>query len=274
MSSQLPVADSQASVEIGSSVFEWRPIQRGAAASPRSFSLLLSLVLTPLSIYGLAMSLIAPGSLRTANGTLGQTKLSVSLLLQDPYAVQAPVRSLYGSRPPGGEGHREGTGTLDPRLIPYTTRFSQPSDAIDPGDLSEAPKAERVFLSLNPALPLQAGGDGLAAGTGQDSAKGPGGLFGPGGKFDFRLIPIRQVRPHHQLVMGEQPEAKVPVKVLILIGNDGVPFRARAMSGPPFLYADALEAAMQWRFEPLAPHGLKAPIASTLTFLLDLLESE
>lgn len=103
------------------------------------------------------------------------------------------------------------------------------------------------------------GGDGLAAGTGRDSANGPGGLtgghFGQGGKFDFRLVPIRQVQARHQLVMGERHDAKEPVRILIQIGSDGVLFRAKAVSGPAYLYQESLAAAMQWRFEPLTLHG-------------------
>lgn len=272
----LQTEKESADAAVASSVFDLHPIRDGASTRPIGVSVLFSLGLTPLLIFGLSVSLMSPNSRPDAGTALDQTQRSVSLLLHEPDrpSVEAPVRNLYGLRAPGGNGHQEGTETLDPRLVAYTSRFSQPSDAIDPDDLSTHPKADRVFLSLNPTLPLQAGGDGLAAGTGKDSAKGPGGLFLVGGSYDFRLVPIRQVQARHQLAMGEHRDAKQPVRIQIQVGSDGVPFRAKVVSGPMFLLEEALAAAMQWRFEPLALHGLKAPIASILTFYPDFVEPD
>ena len=55
-------------------------------------------------------------------------------------------------------------------------------------------------------------------------------------------------------------------QVRILIDELGIPFRATLVSGPPKLGEKAIRAALAWRFEPLGPHGLKAPLAIVITF--------
>lgn len=251
-----------------SSVYELHPVRDAASARSRRVPFLLSLGLTPLIIYGLSISLISPSSIRTINGALDQARRSVSLMMQEPDTptVISPTRNPVGAEGPGGLGHREGTGTLDSRLAVFTSILSEPSDAIDPEALSTSLKAERAFLSLNPALPLQNGGNGLAQGTGRDSAKGAGGLIRPQKAFDFELIAIHQVSVYHRLTPGEANATKGPVRVRIFLGDDGVPFQAIVISGPSFLHQECLQAALQWRFEPLAGHGLHAPISMVLTF--------
>jgi hypothetical protein len=144
-----------------------------------------------------------------------------------------------------------------------------PSDAIDPDELGTSPRAELAFLSLNPALPTRAGGNGLARGTGRDAALGVGGLIRPPVPVpvpDFRLIPTRQIQLSYRMAPGEEYLMTQLPQVRILIGEDGVPFKATLISGPPKLRDKALRAALGWRFEPLGPHGLKAPLALTITF--------
>ena len=55
-------------------------------------------------------------------------------------------------------------------------------------------------------------------------------------------------------------------RVRILIGEDGIPFQATWVSGPWKLREKAIRTALGWRFEPLDPHGLKAPLSLVLTF--------
>jgi hypothetical protein len=253
---------------LASSVHDLHPIRDAAAARPRGIPLLLSLGLAPLLIYGLANSLNSPASDRVAEGALDQARKSVSLLLLEPAPAdaKAPARNLLGPKEPGGEGHREGTNTLDPRLAAYTSALSRPSDAVDPDELAAAPAAERVDLSLNPALPSQAGGNGLAKGSGRDSALGAGGLLRPSQAMDFKLVPTRQVPVSYQLIRGEEAAAREIVRVRILIGEDGVPREATLVSGPEFLREKAIQAALEWRFEALGPHGLKAPLSLVLVF--------
>ena len=264
----LRTLDLTAGAGLASSVHDLHPI--GQAAPPRSRKLpfCISLGLTPLLIYGLANSLISPTSTQALQSVVDQARKSVSLLLQEPDTpgVRPPARNPVGPDGPGGAGHREGTGTLDPRLAAFTSILSQPSDAVDPETLSTSPRADAAFLSLNPALPLQDGGNGLARGSGRDSAKGSGGLTRPEKAYDFRLIPTRQVTVNHQLIPGEEAGAREALRVLILIGEDGVPTQATLVSGPEFLREKAIKASLEWRFEALAPHGLKAPLALTLIF--------
>lgn len=255
-----------------SSVHELHPIRASAPSASRALPCLLSLGLTSLLVFGIAQSRFDSSSLQSIQGAVVQAGRSVAVLLAEPVERSGflpPARNLVGPRPAGGAGHAEGTSTLDPRLTRLTTATAMPSEAIDPASLSTLPTADRAFLSLNPALPIQAGGNGLAKGAGRDAALGPGGRFGPATGVavpDHRLIPTHQVALLHRLGPGEAVAAREPVRVRLTIGADGVTQQAIALSGPSFLRDEAIKAALQWRFEPLGAHGLEAPLSLTLTF--------
>lgn len=279
----LRTLDLTAGAGTESSVHDLHPIQRAASARSHGIPILLSLGLTPLLIYGLSISLISPASLRAMQRAVDQAGRSVSLLLHEPVAaapaVPPSVRNLVGPQGPGGEGHREGTSTLDPRLAGLPApALSKPTEAVDPDLLSLSPRAEPVDFSINPALPIQAGGNGLSRGTGRDAGLGKGGLIrpparvpapvsarAPGSSPDFRLVPMRQVVVNHRMSAGES-SVPMPVRVRILIGEDGIPFQATVVSGPEYMHAESLQAALGWRFEPLRAHGLKAPVELVLIF--------
>lgn len=134
-------------------------------------------------------------------------------------------------------------------------------DAVGPASLTALPTEDKRLPAPDPALPAQAGGNGLEQGGGRDPGRGPG------GPPDHQVVPIRQVRLFANDFPWEAKAARQPVRVRLVIGPDGVPRRATAISGPEFLRAAAERAAMEWRFEPLAAHGLEAPLALTITFL-------
>lgn len=265
----LRTLDLTAVAGTGSSAFDLHPIRDAAPGRSRRIPSLLSLGLTPLLIYGLSLSLANPSAIQSAGRSLDQAGQSVSLLLHEPILqpdVKEPVRNLLGPEEPGGKGHEAGTSTLDPRLAGIqTTTLAAPSEAIDPDELGTSPNAERVDLPLNPALPPQVGGNGLTRGTGRDAALGPGGYIPVAGP-DFQLIAIRQVHLTYQMAPGDGYLMADPPQVRILIGADGVPFWATLVSGPEKLKDLAIKAALGWRFEPLGAHGLKAPMALTITF--------
>jgi len=79
------------------------------------------------------------------------------------------------------------------------------------------------------------------------------------------LHPTRQPILIHTLPASVSATGEA-VRVRILIGEDGVPTQALFLSGPAYLRDKALKTAYEWRFEPLGPHGLKAPLPLTLTF--------
>ena len=132
-----------------SSVHDLHPVRDAASARSHGYPLLLSLLLTPLLIYGLSISLISPTTARAVQGALDQARRSIPLLLEEPEnpGVKASVPTPPGLVGSSGAGHREGTNTLDPRLVAHTSLLSRPSDAIDLDELSPSPKADRVFLS-------------------------------------------------------------------------------------------------------------------------------
>ncbi len=266
----LQTLDLTAGAGTESSVHDLHPIQQAASARSHTLPTLLSLGLTPILVYALTLSLDSP--LAAISRAVSAGRNSVTLLLEEPQGhrdLPVPARNLIGPEGPGGAGHRGGTSTLDPRLaVATTTTLATPSDAIDPEELSQSPRADLVSLSLNPALPVQAGGNGLARGTGRDSARGPGGLLRPPATVpvpDFRLVPTRQPILIHTLPASVYATGEA-VRVRILIGEDGVPTQVLFLSGPAYLRDKALKTASEWRFEPLGPHGLKAPLPLTLTF--------
>jgi hypothetical protein len=67
-------------------------------------------------------------------------------------------------------------------------------------------------------------------------------------------------------VTAGSPELLVPVKVRVLIGEAGRPLSAEALSGPGQLRPHCVQAALRYRWEPLGPHGLEAPIEIIITF--------
>lgn len=130
----LRTLDLMAGAGMASSVHDLQPIQQAAPARARTLPMLLSLGLTPLLIYGLALSLDAP--LASISRAVSNGRRSVTLLLETTDGslhLPAPTRNLVGPPGPGGAGHRDGTSTLDPRLVvTTTTALTRPTDAIDP----------------------------------------------------------------------------------------------------------------------------------------------
>lgn len=264
--------DLTAAAGTASSIHNLSPIHQAAAARSHGFPILLSLGLTPLLIYGLSLSLVSPAARQAVQGTLRQAGRSVGLLLHEPSANPAMLSPAVrdGSR---GAGHVEGMSALDPRLAALTVRPAlRPVEAVDPESLGRSPRAEPTDITFLPTLPPQVGGNGLTRGAGRDAGLGTGettrpvSAAPPAAAPDFRLVATRQVTAHHRLAAGQAAASREPVKVRILIGEDGVPIQATVVSGPAYLHAEALEAAREWRFEPLGPHGLKAPVPLVLTF--------
>lgn len=246
-----------------------RPILQAAPPRRRTLPAFASLLLTPLAVLALALGMTTSPvtSARTLRAA-GPPSVRLVLTETTPSPRALPVPGLQADiQRLRGAGHREGTSTLDPRLVTVrTSTLPLPSEAIDPDSLSTSPRAEPVFLALNPALPLQAGGNGLSAGTGREAYRGRGSRDSAVAAPDLRVVPIHQVPLFHQLRPGERPDLVQPTRVRILIGADGVPTQAQVLSGPAYLHDQAREAALGWRFEPLEPHGLKAPLTLTLTF--------
>jgi hypothetical protein len=258
----LRTLDLTAGAGAESSVYQIHPILQ--AAAPRSWRgpFLLSLGLTPLLVYGLSFSFGSPSPPPWVRRDVDQARRSVAFLLQESLRTSP-------SQGPTGQGHTEGTHSRDPRLAVARTTLSQPPMAIDPEELGTSPLAERVGPLPDLGLPLQEGGNGLVRGTGKDAGRnglGRDTSKPPGRPPDMLLVPIKQVTPYQQLERGQEDAARVPVRVRIVVGEDGIPIQATAVSGPVFLHAGCEKAALAWRFEPLGPHGLKAPYSQLIIF--------
>lgn len=190
---------------------------------------------------------------------------TIAVDLTDPRPLPSPALQVAAPAPREGrgEGHPLGTGTIDPSLLSQTPGFHALPDPEAPPvkDLLAGPQ---LPAGLNLQLPLAEGGNGMAKGRGGEARAGLG--SGPGGhRPDFRLVVLHSETFTHRLKPGENLANQV-VRVRIAIGPDGVPLRAEAVGGPPLLFAEAVQTALRYRFEPLAPHGLRAPYELHINF--------
>lgn len=283
----LRILDLSVGAGTQSSVHDLHPIRDGASARSRGLPLTLSLGMTPLLIYGLSLSLIPPSSGSSVQAAFGQSHRAVSIFLSesDSFGVKSPPRKLFAADELAGAGHREGMGTLNSQFTAYTSYLSEPCNPIDPDERANSIIGEQASLSLSPALPPHFGGNGLASGIGGSSARGswqltrppskgssvldPVGLRQTGAKAavpDFKLVATRQIPMTYQMALGEEYLLGQVTQVRVLISENGVPSQATWISGPEKLQEKAKRAALGWRFEPLGPHGLRAPLALVLTF--------
>ena len=243
-------------------VYDPAPLRLRAPHPPRILPAMLSVAATSLLILGLNGGLLDSSEPR--DFPRPPTAPSVRILLTETAAPDRdsphmPYRRHGGIR---GAGHPEGTSTRDPALTQRTTVQTLPADEFDPAQVHTLPTVDRSLQVFNPNLPLKAGGNGVAQGTGHDVARG----LGSGPRFDHRIVLIHEVRVFHQLQRGEAADPTVPARVRVKIGANGVPLDAVFLSGPLFLKAQVIAAARQWRFEPLAPHGLEAPQSVVVNF--------
>ena len=244
------------------SIYEPHPLRKGAPTPSRALPAMLSLAMTSLFILGLNRGLFDSYEQRAPR--LFSAHRSVRILLAD---VAAPNRKYLGLpyRLHGGirgAGHPDGTSTRDPLLTQRTKVETLSSDDFDPSQIHTLPTVDRSLQLFNPHLPIKAGGNGVAHGTGHDVAWGQG----SGPSFDHKIVLVHEVRISHRLQRGESADPAIPVRVRVEIGADGVPLEARFVSGPLFLKTLAIDAALQWRFEPLAIHGLSAPQSVVVNF--------
>lgn len=246
----------------GRSAYEPHPLRKGAPTPSRALPAISSLAMTGLFILGLNRCLFDSYEQR-APCRLSPHR-SVRILLAD---VAAPNRKYLGLpyRLHGGirgAGSPDGTSTRDPLLTQRTKVETLSSDDFDPSQIHALPTVDRSLHLFNPHLPVEAGGNGVARGTGHDVARGQG----SGPSFDHKMVLVHEVRISHRLQRGESADPAIPVRVRVEIGADGVPLEARFVSGPLFLKTLAIDAALQWRFEPLAIHGLSAPQSVVVNF--------
>jgi periplasmic protein TonB len=65
---------------------------------------------------------------------------------------------------------------------------------------------------------------------------------------------ITMVSPNYPLATGDSPEASFVV-VRVVISRTGSVFPIRAVSGPPGLQAEAMNAVRLWRYKPFVRDG-------------------
>lgn len=245
------------------------PIQDSAPRPARGLSLGISLLLSSLILSMLSFLQLEGHAGNWLSGIQAAKYRTVAVRLSE-WVSAPPVETLIPSPAPKegkGEGHTLGTGTIDPALAAQSQSAKAIASESETGLLgsqgSSAGPGGPVDLNLR--LPVAAGGNGLAKGQGTDNSAG---LRSAEGAHlpDFRLVLIHHEVLTHQLVSGENLTGKT-VRVRITIGSDGVPASAEALAGPPELFSEAVQTALKYRFEPLAPHGLKAPYEINVNFL-------
>ncbi|MDR3682257.1 MAG: hypothetical protein P4L11_00905 [Geothrix sp.] len=276
--------DPTASTGDESSAFGLHPIRDAVAPRSRMFPFLSSLILTTLITYGISTMRFSGPSFQVAHVGTPLARNTVTIALEEfppRPGSRSPTTRRIGPAGPGGLGHREGTNTIDPRLLSVQTPIvSYPTETIDPDLIGPSPRADIAALSLNPTLPVQPGGNGFSRGTGRDPAFGKGGIWHlqesavlppkdkQGPIPDGRLVPIRRQEARHLYQRSDWTEelANVPVVVRVVIAEDGRVIQATVLSGPEEMRADVLWAARHWLFESLGKHGLRAPLQVDLIF--------
>ncbi|MFN8010006.1 MAG: hypothetical protein U0P81_01245 [Holophagaceae bacterium] len=244
--------------------YTFAPIRTMAPAPRRNLAAVLALGLPALLVLGTAGAVIS----RPEPGVPGLGVKSLSVVLQDVQEPGPPVPPPPLTRPPEGPGsvvdlpglgHRNGNDAIDPALL----ALPQPRRLVVPDDDPDGPRLLEPLApapGVNPHLPVAAGGNGYARGSGLDAGRG-----GNASRFDFKLVLLHE-EPAETDIPASSPDLMIPVKIRIIIGEDGKPTRLIILSGPERLHADCARAASTYRWEPLGPHGLQAPIAVDVTF--------
>lgn len=173
-----------------------------------------------------------------------------------------------------GQGHKEGTGTIDPHLLQAKSTLIS-AEAIVPLNLKDTSfqpsrDAELHLAAVRKDLPLAQNGNGLPKGNGTSLGTGTGASYGaqttPTAAVDTEeLLAIKMVR-----AQWSGSAAKLQsVRVEIHINSDGSVILAKAVSGPEQFRSCSESAALEWRF--YVPRRLHAqcPIQRFITFTPD-----
>lgn len=197
---------------------------------------------------------------------------SVSISLDEfpssPQSEPPPANPSHAPGPDGridapGVGHVLGTNSIEPDLLDLLPLIPRaPQGAI--ADLSSTVGLAGPQVPGIPggkSFPIAAGGNGLPKGSGRDAGRGGRRVKSP----DFKLVLIHQEEVVTDL-RATDPDLLVPVRVRILVGEDGIPFSGEAIDGPSNLYMECVQTALRWRFEPLGAHGLEAPYMVVISF--------
>jgi hypothetical protein len=213
------------------------------------------------------------GGVLNAPGNPSESSRRTDILLDTDYPQLAPAPvSASGSGQPGG-----GNGAIDPRLKNLVVS-NIPANLFPPEDLQNIRYPDRMALAGDPSLPVVPGGDGFRKGHGEGTLGSAGAAYSrttsPAAKvemvskYDYQLVPTRTAPVQYTYSPEEMRElVATPLIVVVTVGADGKVIRARAKSGPKQLFDSAVKIALQWTFEPLAEHGLKAPIEADIRFL-------
>jgi TonB family protein len=214
--------------------------------------------------------LLNGGGLRSSATT--RTSRQMDLILDPSFPELAPAPSAdRGGGQPGG-----GNGAIDPALASHVVS-NIPATILPPEDLQQIRFPDRAVLAGDSTLPVAPGGDGFRKGHGE-------GILGSGGsakvgtnltsvkvepvsRFDYQLIPIKTAPALFVHTAKEMSEMLAnPLVVVVTVNEDGKVINARVKSGPSQFHAAALKLAFQWAFDPLAKHGLKAPLEADIRF--------
>ncbi len=245
------------------------PIQAAAPAPRRGLAWLTALG-TPVLLAGL----FGGPAARRPPGPHQETRESLRVQLAEftePRPAPKVLSDPLPKAPPGpgqgqglpGTGHLEGNGAVDPLLQPFLRRNG---GEVPVPEVPVRAEPDSAGLLGDASLPVAKGGNGLARGTGRDPGRGGGGGL-PREELqpDYRLVLVHE-EPARSDLKSDDPSLAQPVLVRVRIGEDGVPLSATALSGPPQLFDVCVRTALRFRWEPLAPHGLKAPQVITITF--------
>lgn len=221
----------------------------------------LSLALTlPLFFALLAAICLVRLERRATRSSVATTGRSVAVLLDVQTPGLVPPPPAPAATPSPIPGDPMGTGTVDPDLLKYAQlRPDLPQATSFTPDLTlEAPRGlpETATTALvPPGMPLGAGGNGMARGSGTGAARiqAKPGLrqLAPEEVDDLRVT--KQVIP---VIKNAKRGLGGYVMVRVYLGADGVPQSALPLSGPETTFPQIIAAVLQWRFH--VPDRMKA----------------
>ena len=236
------------------------PIERDLDPGPRWMAPLAALPVLACLAAVLLMISVVPRQARP----MAPLAVPVSLQTQDALEWQPPAGSKRRQTDPDrwqGEGHRSGTGSIDPSLLrlelPATAPQTVPTLSIPDTVPLELPAAPQM-VSLRRDLPVSPGGNGLPQGRGRDLGRG-----GIRRREDLMHLANAWVWPEDPVtrlpeglrilrrVNASSGDASLPsegVLVIILIAGNGRVIDVKAVTGVKSQFDVCEAAARQWLF--------------------------
>lgn len=245
------------------------PIQNTIAPSPRRLSFLLALITYGLLILGIQFAWVRGGR-EKQNHSLASVATHLIYFEKEP-DVPVPQNRDAASGVAG-------TGTIDPHLQELAPAQPKETPVFNLDMLPTALPQDNLFASMNPALPVAVGGNGLAKGRGDGSGHGNGtgsrhgngdlgGAKGDGPTLSIADMDVLYQEPTHYPETARAAGVEGVVVLRVTIDEKGVPTDMDVVSGHSLLVPESLRSFKLWRFASVKYHGRAVSAVFTVSIL-------